>query len=169
MSSFDTDTIDLETMFGLYKEIEDYMPDSDLVEISVRQHQISLCLKNLDMIYLSDTLSLSHDTLVNPKNTYITINEKEYYIIIENIEDEVMPSSKFAKFVQVIRYMAEHICQCPALEFAISPYYIKCFLDKPGIKLAEIQKLEELFGEECSLELSVNRPYALFLNTNFDL
>lgn len=161
--------ISLDSMFGIFKEIEEYVPKSNLIEISVRQHRISLYLRNDDIIYLSDVLNLCHDVLVNPEDTIITPDEKGFYILIEEIPDEVNQSSKFKELVQVIRYMAEHICQCPALEYVISSHYIKCFLDKPGIKLSEIQKMEELFGEECTLELSAGRPYALFINTNFEL
>lgn len=160
--------ISLDAMFTRFKEIEEYLPSSEIVEISVRQHQISICLKTNDMIYASDILSLTHDVLVVPQTTSIVFSEDYLYILIEEVPELINDSSKFADFVHVIRYMAEHICTCPALEYKISRHYIKCFLDKPGIKLTEIQKMEQLFGEECTLELSVGRPYALFINTNFE-
>lgn len=155
-------------MFTIFNSIQEYIPESNLIEISVKQHQISLCLDNQEVLYFSDVLSLCHDIMVNPQDTYITTHDRNFYIIIPNINDNLKDSSKFNDLIHVIEYMAEHICQCPALEYVISSNYIKCFLDKPGIKLSEVIKLEELFGEECTLELGANRPYALFVNINFE-
>ncbi len=160
--------ISLDSMFTMFNSIQEYIPESNLIEISVKQHQITLCLENKHILYFSDVLSLCHDVMVNPQDTYVTHHDKNFYIIIPNIDDNMKNSSKFDDFMKVIEYMAEHICQCPALEYVIYSNYIKCFLDKPGIKVADIVKLEELFNSECTLELGANRPYALFVNTTID-
>lgn len=158
--------IALDKMFSHFNDINSDLEYSNILEISVKQHQIAIWLDNPDkLFYLSDSLQLVHDVIVTPQTSYITTLNDNMYVIIEDIPDDFdNDSSKFNIFMKVIRYLADHVCTCPALEYVISDKYIKCYLDKPGLKLDDIRKIEELFGETCTLELTTNRPYALFIN-----
>ena len=155
--------IDSDTMFKTFLKIADIIPRSHVKEISVKQHQIVLRLDS-KVFCLADALSITHDIMVDPSSTYVTEFEGEFRLIIDDIPDDIAHlNSDFKPLVEVIRYMSEHICTCPMLEYVLSDMYIKCYLDKPGLKLEDIKKLEELFKSQCTLELTGQRPYALFV------
>lgn len=157
--------VDAEIMFDMFYKIQELIEFDTIVEISIKQHHITIQLKSPNMLYFSDVLSLSHDTLVTPQSSYVTNDNDIIYLMIEDIPDDIETiTSDFKIFVQVIRFLAENICQCPSLEYVISGQYIKFFLDKPGFKLEDLKKVEDLFGMECTLELAGPRPYILFIN-----
>lgn len=157
--------IDAEVMFDAFYRIQELIKSNTIAEISVKQHHITIKLKEQNVFYFSDVLSLTHDMMVTPISSYVTTNNDVIYLMIEDIPEKADTiKSDFKEFVQTIRYLAEHVCACPSLEFAISGQYIKFYLDKPGFKLSEIKKVEELFNSECTLELTVQRPYMLFIN-----
>lgn len=161
--------IDLNTMFLMFNKINDMLGKNELLEISVKQHQITLSSKQSNVFYFSDILNLTHDVLINPTSSYVTTFNDDMFIIIEDIPDDIGDvQSDFKEFINVIRFMANHICTCPALEYVISNQYIKCFLDKSGLKLSEIKELENLFGAECTLEVNGPRAYALFVNDHIE-
>lgn len=159
--------VGLDVMFGLFDKIQELIQNSHIVEISVKQHHINIILKESDICSFSDILSISQDDLIVPDSSYVTLGTDYIVLSIENIPDDVDSiQSNFKEFVQVIRFLADNICRCPALEFVISAHYLKFYLDKPGLKLEDLQKVETLFDNKCTLELGVQRPYLLFINEN---
>ena len=159
--------IDLNAMFEIFHSIEEmFHSENRLIEISIKQDIIKLYFLEKDTFYFNDVLSLANDDLINIESTYLLFHN-DVSIVVEDIPKDVDTSqSKFKDLINVIHYLADHICRCPSLEFTISSQYIKFYLDKPGIKTSEICKVEDLFNAECTLELHLDRPYALFINEN---
>ena len=92
---------------------------------------------------------------------YVITFEEEVHYIIPNIQD--IKNTKPHVFMKVIREMAEEICQCPSLEFVVSPFYVKCYLDKPGLYLEDVQKYDDILKDNGTLELHTQRPYMLYV------
>lgn len=159
--------IDLEVMFDTFYKIQQVCSVCNIKEISVKQHQIDIRLDERDFCYFSDVLPFVEDDLTDPDAAYVATGQDGMHLIIEiNSDEPKAPLSMFNTFVQVIRFLADKVCKCPSLEFAISGQYLKFYLDKPGITLEELTIVEQLFNSKCTLELGIQRPYILFINEN---
>lgn len=142
------------------------MLDGQLLEISVRQHQVTLSIKD-SLVYfpqIKKMLDFSDDS-----KSFVSFSDDIFYFVFVNLSSEDMTDKDiFYPFLKTIEDFAEKICTCPSLEFIISPQYLKCFLDKPGLKVGNLREYEEVLGAEGEgeLELHPQRPYLLFINEN---
>lgn len=140
-----------------------------LVEISVRQHQIALVIDKTFKLSLIERFMSSIPSL---DEAFLTFHDDHLYLIVEEInsKDIVNTQSLFYNFMKVIGIMSEEICQCPALEYVISSQYIKCYLDKNGLTVSDLEKYEEILESDvpAEIELHPQRPYVLFINMEVD-
>ena len=149
----------------LFNEIDELkkMIQSDFVEISVKQHQIDVIFKKGEPLYLKDLneLYIRMNIGLETKEPYIVSFEDEIHYIIPDIQvsEETQPYI----FMKVIQKLAEHICQCPSLEYVVSSFYVKCYLDKPGLYVEDLKKYDEIMGNNGTLELHTQRPYLLYV------
>lgn len=154
-----------KTLFKDFEKINKIL-DGKLVEISIRQHQIGLVLNK--------TISVSQIQKFLPSipsidNSFVTFHDDFLYFIIEELHyEDINTKSYFHNFMQVINAMSEEICQCPALEYVVSSQYVKCFLDKNGLTIADLSKYESILESETPAEVEMHpqRPYLLFINFN---
>ena len=75
----------------------------------------------------------------------------------------------FYPFLKTIEDFAEKICTCPSLEFVITGQYMKCFLDKPGLRVEDLNHYEEILNAKGKgeLELHPQRAYLFFINSSY--
>lgn len=156
----------MDKLFGQVQAINNII-DTQLLEVSVKRHQITLILSNnvISFKTLDSLLSLCQDNITD--ESFLAVNNENFYFTIANLSLEALDSENiFYPFVFTISQMAENICSCPALEFVISPQYIKCYLDKPGLRVSDLSDYEEILDAKGlgELELHPQRPYLLFLN-----
>lgn len=160
--------VDSEVIFDKFYRIQELIKFNQIVEISIKQHHITIILKDSNIFYFADVLALAHDALVTPQSSYMTVSQDIIYLMIEDIPEDVDNiKSDFKELIQVIRYLSDNICKCPSLEFVFSGQYIKFYIDKPGLKLDDLKKVEHLFNHECTIEFTGQRPYILFINDKF--
>ena len=150
----------IEKLFSDFKKINDIC-SNDLVEISVKQHQITLMF-DTSLLYFSGIEKLPYLS-----NGFITTFGDNLFITIEVTEStkEIYKEEYYKNFFDVIRIFAEKICQCPSLEYVVSNQYIKCFLDKTNLTVNDLKTYEDVLGAEGQLELHPQRAYLLFINT----
>lgn len=156
----------------LFKQVDliNKMLDGQLLEISVRQHQITLVLKE-PFIYLSNVFNLLGKIDVQNDGSFISSKDDVMYLVIGNLNfQEMEQQTLFYVFMKVISEMAEKVCTCPSLEYVVSEQYIKCFLDKPGLDIETLSKYEEVLHAKgkSELELHPQRPYLLFINEDWE-
>ena len=157
---------------GLYKHFQELNGDFDfkIIEMSVKQHQITIMFDDQELLFFND---INHFLLKLKdsvqKETYITTSSDVLYLTIPfNDEEEFTGEPYLDEFIKIIKKMAEKICQCPSLEYVISNKYIKCFLDKPGLYVTDLVEYEKIINEgKGTLELHAQRPYLLFVNSEF--
>lgn len=158
----------IESLFDNFMEINNIM-DGNLIEISVKQHQITL-LFNDSVLRFSDLNKLV-GLYYNEESFITTQNDEIFRISFANISfDLIEKTNVFYLFMSLIKEMADKICTCPSLEFVVSKEYIKCFLDKPGITINDLKKYEEILDAEdkAVLDFHPQRPYLLFINENME-
>lgn len=154
----------MDELFNEFKKISERL-ELELLEISVRQHQISYIFAG-STIGLQDIETLTCITQqYNVRQSYLLTAQEENFIIctFEKWEDE---NSPFKKYIMKI---AENVCQCPALEFVVCGQYVKCFLDKGGLTVDDLVAYEKVMGTSGTLEMTPPRPYMLFINENYYL
>lgn len=147
------------------------MIDADLLEVSVKKHQITLVLNNKMIGF--DTINSLLDMCKKDvqEESFLANNNDNFYFTIGNLSlDNLDKNNIFYPFIYVIDQMAQHVCSCPALEFTISSQYLKCYLDKPGLKVSDLSNYEKILKAKDlgELELHPQRPYLLFLNIEED-
>lgn len=161
----------IEELFSLVEEINRQL-ENLLLEISVKRHQISFLI-NYDVIRFNGIQSLLE---LADKNNYdesflsYDKNNDIFSFLIGGLSlEEIDEKNILYPFLCTIEKMAQEICSCPSLEFVISPQYIKCYLDKPGLKISDLSNYEKIFNAEgqAELELHPQRPYLLFLNMSY--
>ena len=153
----------MDELFEEFKQINEKL-ELDLLEISVRKHQISYIFAG-STIGLQDIETLTCLTQnYNIRQSYLVVQEENFVIFtFERWEDEKSPFKKY------IIEIGEKVCQCPALEFVVSNQYIKCFLDKGGLTVDDLVAYEKIMGVSGTLEMAPPRPYMLFINENYYL
>lgn len=149
--------IETGVIFKIFDKLQDII-GCPISEVSVKQHQIAIGL-NSSVLEFDGILSLI-ETIPRLSNMYVATNQDELYIIIEDI----VHNDFLKELHQVITFLADNICKCPSLEYVFSEQYIKFYLDKPGLTLKDLHKVENLFNSRCTLELGIQRPYILFIN-----
>ena len=157
----------IEYLFNQFNKINEKL-EGEILEMSVKQHQVTISLKESllsfnDVDILNDIYSFQN---------YVTTKNDIIFITFPDIsQDTIEEKSDLYIFMSVITQMANDICSCPSLEFVISKEYIKCFLDKPGIRTSDLLKYEEILGakDKGELELHPQRPYLLFINDNLEV
>ena len=153
----------IKDLFNEVNRIKDLL-ETDFVEISVKQHQVDVVFKQDNGINLEDLNKIkkifeeSH-TFETP---YLTTFEEEFHFTIPQIEEK-KGKKKPHLFMAAIRKMADEICMCPSLEYVISSFYVKCFLDKPGLYVSDLSKYNEILQDKGTLELHTQRPYLLYV------
>ena len=137
--------------------------DGQLLEISVKQHQIVLLFN--ESVYFNDLERILKNS-EDYTESYISIYENYLCVIVGGFSDDLNKQNEFYNFLLVIRKMSQEICQCPALEYVVSAQYIKCYLDKTGLGIEDLIKYEEILGakDKGELEMHPQRPYFLFIN-----
>jgi len=162
-------------MYEIFKDIDEYL-QSSLIEISVKQHQITLVFEK-DILPLR-VLSLVNDwvsTDLDTDQAYVTsLNDIPMIVIPELYFNQAELSenrnhSSLISMLYMISIVADKICKCPALEIAFSEQYLKCYLDKPGLTMNDLENYQKMFGPNPTLELQVQRPYLLFINENLEI
>ena len=146
-------------------EIIDSQLEVDIMEISVKQSQITLVFFDSIIVYMNDLLALDKmgDKL---KVTDVTCFQDQLYVSMRGIKgyESFGDESMFTAFYDVIVTLRDLVCSCPALEYVISKEYLKVYLDVPNIQLSELYKLIDVFKQDPFVELSGDRPYLLFVN-----
>ena len=151
----------IQKLFNDFNNINKLL-DDQLLEISVKQHQITLLLnKSLYFNNLQKILDY-----INQEKSYITFHNDFLCVVLGGFEDEVDKKSLFYNFLSIIKEMSVEICQCPALEYVVSSQYVKCYLDKTGLNIEDLVKYEKILKAEAKgeLEMHPQRPYMLFIN-----
>lgn len=159
----------LDKLFEMVKRLNDIL-DGQLLEVSVKQHQITISVKEaiLHFNHIKDLLLFSiHDDV-----SFISVNNDILYLTFGGLSVEEVDSTKpiFKTFINIISQFAEKVCTCPSLEFIISPQYLKCFLDKPGLGIKDLKEYENILDAKGKgeLELHPQRPYLLFINEKYE-
>lgn len=152
----------------LFKQVDliNEVLDGQLLEISVRQHQVTISIKD-SLVYFPQ-LKKMFDFAFDSKS-FVSFSDDIFYFVFVNLSSEdITDKDIFYSFLKTIEDFAEKICTCPSLEFVISPQYLKCFLDKPGLKVGNLREYEKVLDAEGKgeLELHPQRPYLLFINEN---
>lgn len=153
----------IKDLFNEVNRIKDLL-ETDFVEISVKQHQIDVVFKQDNGINLEDLNKIKkvfekNHTFETP---YLTTFEEEFHFTIPQIEKK-KDKKKPHLFMAAIQKMADEICMCPSLEYVISSFYVKCFLDKPGLYVSDLSKYNEILQDKGTLELHAQRPYLLYV------
>lgn len=163
-------------LFNSFELIQKRRSDVNILEISIRQGQIVIIFEK-DLISLNAFKDLSKMAIQKTSSTLLPkyasigfIGENTALVINTNSlqSDQFHFSNVFKVLHEAIEYAANNICKCPALEIVFSDQYIKCYLDKPGITLDDIEKYEKMFNLKGTLELFGQRPYLLLINDNFE-
>lgn len=154
-----------DKLFNVFNGLRGDLEENSILEISVKQDQISLLLKE-PMLNFKD-FSVIND-YIEKGDVYTILTQEQLYVMIDDPVFSEKTSSPFAYLMQIIQKMAEEICTCPVLEYSVTDTYIKCFLDKPGLKIDDLHKYEEILEVvgDAELELHAQRPYLLFINMN---
>ncbi len=154
-----------DKLFNVFNGLRGDLEENSILEISVKQDQISLLLKE-PMLNFKD-FSIIND-YIEKGDVYTILTQEQLYVMIDDPVFSEKTSSPFAYLMQIIQKMAEEICTCPVLEYSVTDTYIKCFLDKPGLKIDDLHKYEEILEvvDDAELELHTQRPYLLFINMN---
>ena len=154
-----------DKLFNIFNVLRGDLEENSILEISVKQDQISLLLKE-PMLNFKD-FSVIND-YIEKGDVYTILTQEQLYVMIDDPVFSEKTSSPFAYLMQIIQKMAEEICTCPVLEYSVTDTYIKCFLDKPGLKIDDLHKYEEILEVvgDAELELHAQRPYLLFINMN---
>lgn len=154
-----------DKLFNVFNGLRGDLEENSILEISVKQDQISLLLKE-PMLNFKD-FSIIND-YIEKGDVYTILTQEQLYVMIDDPVFSEKTSSPFAYLMQIIQKMAEEICTCPVLEYSVTDTYIKCFLDKPGLKIDDLHKYEEILEVvgDAELELHAQRPYLLFINMN---
>lgn len=156
----------IDDIFKRFSQINDMFND-ELIEISVKQHTISLMFNESMLSFYQ--LGVLFKSL--PKDTvgFVTFFNEEIIVNIERLSTDILDNTNiFYPLVSLIEDFAKEICQCPSLEYSVSGQYMKCFLDKPGVRVSDLNKYEELLEAEGrgELEMHPQRAYFLFINEN---
>lgn len=159
-------------VFDMFESISEFLKDAELVEISLKQSQITLIFDK-DILRLNDlnllTKYINELVPTGVGEAYFTsLNDIPMIVIPEiNVDGPVFraksKNNTFMLMMNLITTIAEKICTCPSLEIIFSDTYLKCYLDKPGLTVSNLMEYEKLFNLEGSLELHAQRPYLLFI------
>lgn len=144
--------------------------DNQILEMSVKQHQITFIMKE-SILYFPYVNKLTKH-ITNYNESYVTTHNDVLYFIIGDLSTKNLDEGDLLyPFVSLIEKFADKICQCPSLEYVVSNQYIKCFLDKPGLKLTDLEEYELILGaaNKSELEMHPQRPYLLFINENYEV
>lgn len=153
----------MNELFNEFNDINQKL-EQELIEISVRQHQISYIFEG-NTLGLKDIETLTCLTLnYDLDRSYLMTQEGDFLVVtFDSWEDK---STFFKKYIKEI---SDKICQCPAIEFVVSAQYIKCYLDKGGLTVDDLVAYEKIMGATGTLEVTTQRPYLLFINESFYL
>lgn len=157
-------------LFDSFNQISEIF-NNNVVEISVKRHQISLEL-NQKTILLQDIDKFYNQVKVL-QDSFIATNEDSLFIVCglsEGVLEDTEMQGLFKDFISVTEEIFEKVCKCPVFEFVVSDKYIKIYLDKQGLTTEDLNAYEEIFQlkGEGTLELHPQRPYLLFVNTNIE-
>ena len=158
--------MNLKDLFKQTKVISELL-NGELLEISVRQHQVTISVKEpmLSLPYVKEILNSAK----NSSDSFVSTKNDVLYFTIGGLSKKIGKKNVFYPFIDIITSFADNICACPSLEFIISNQYMKCFLDKPGLKVSDLMDYEDILEAEGKgeLELHPQRPYLLFINEEF--
>ena len=137
------------------------------MEISVRQHQITISTKEGLVSFLDFETLLGF--AVDKDLSFVSIQNDILYFTFGGLSTEIGKKHIFYLLMETIEEFADKVCTCPSLEFIISPQYLKCFLDKPGLTVGNLKDYEDVLEvkDKGELELHPQRPYLLFINENY--
>lgn len=154
-----------DKLFNAFNIVNDILKENSILEISVKQDQISLLLKE-QMLNFEDFRGIND--YIEKGDVYTILTQEQLYVMIDDPVFSEKSDSPFGYLMRIIKKMAEEICTCPVLEYSLSDTYIKCFLDKPGLKIEDLHKYEDILEtvDDAELELHAQRPYLLFINMN---
>ena len=163
----------LDDLFNRTKEIDE-MLGNQLLEISVKQHSITISITEsmIHFLHAEKLIIMVAGMKGASKKSFISTHNDIIYFTFEDLStDKMMEKDPLRLFMETIEDFAEKICTCPALEFIISNQYLKCFLDKPGLTIENLSEYEEVLEAKGKgeLELHPQRPYLLFINENFEV
>lgn len=156
----------IKKLFEKFNEINDIL-GGHLTEISVKQHQITFLVQ--ESLLEAQPLMELLNSVDSYTDSFITTRDDVLYISIGRLSlDSMSKKDILYPFVYIITSFAQKICTCPSLEFIVAKEYIKCFLDKPGLKISDLKTYEDILGVKGKgeLELHPQRPYLLFINEN---
>lgn len=158
----------IEDLFKQFNQIDKKL-DGDILEISVKQHQITFSLKE-PLVTFNDISNLI--AMYASDNSYVTTKNDIIYITFNDISNDLIKkNNSLYDFMTIIQEMSDKVCTCPSLEYIISREYIKCFLDKPGLRVSDLLEYENILEAKGKgeLELHPQRPYLLFINENLEV
>jgi hypothetical protein len=159
----------LNAAFNAIKEFNSFLSNK-IIEISVKRSQIVLTFEDELMITFSDLLKLNQiDDVLNI--TDVTCFENRIYVSYKKLSEELMLQDgrhkDFVAIYNIIVFLRENLCTCPALEYVLAEPYIKIFLDLPNVQLSDVNKVSSELKQDPFLELTADRPYLLYINEEY--
>ena len=167
----------LEDIFNVIPVMNQFLK-SEINEIIVQYDKMIIYFNEIDFVPAEDigTIIGSKDcfnyignpNVVLDENGIITIEIDELFDLST---DEIELLGVYPRILyQIITTLRQAICLCPNLEFIISSYYMKIFIDVPNIKLSTLFQIQDIFGEDPFVETYAVqnkesfRPHLLFFN-----
>lgn len=140
-----------------------------IIEISVRQSQFELTFEESTILSVEDIAVLSNMFGEPIDFSDITCFNDRLFVSYRGLEEEFLDDSKvdkgFKDIYRIIFLLKDNICTCPALEYVLSPEYLKVFIDVPNVQLSGLTLVAEtLLKQDPFLETGGDRPYLLFIN-----
>lgn len=159
--------INLLEIKDIFNTINSDCIDNTLIEISIKKSRINYEFLDANLLHIQGINGLLEDELITESMLYLTSLNDNIRVTFD-CEDIVLhnmvpDNSIYKPLLNLLEEIGEHICQCPALEYAISEDYVKVYIDKPNIAIEDLQNLSEVFDSSFSLELQKQRPYCLFI------
>jgi len=152
-----------------FKAIEELNSDFDnkIIEISVKQSQMTFTFEDETIISDVDVMRIFNLHPAIPRADITCFNNR-LYVSIRDLYEKLMRSETMEEnlraLYEIIIVLRDNLCQCPALEYAISEEYIKIYLDVPNIQLSNLNKVNDILKQDPFVEFTFDRPYLLYIN-----
>lgn len=137
--------------------------DGKVFEILVRQSNIFISLERKDFVLFNDIQALNNLFSENYSVTSINNIDNQITICFDNLSEDVVDDSVLGRLHKVIFNMAEVLCSCPALSYAISDSYVKIYIDIPNLHISNVNNVKKFFNSDGVIEIGSHTPYLLFV------
>lgn len=155
----------IKEMFKCFETINRKL-DNNIAEISLKQTQMSITFEDQTVVSAKDLRQL--DDTIEPQfsiTNVMTFNEC-LYVIFSDLQEKLINKvtvEPYSFLYSFIFDLKDLLCACPALEYVISSNYIKVYLDLPNLHIKDLVEVDKKLQSEGILELSMQRPYLLYV------